>query len=363
MKYKPDWEETKQKYTAWWAGDYFGRCAMAVYSPKSGLGDSKPPELPAKTEDRWLDFDYLRASNEYRMSRTFYGGEAFPKWTPGYPGWDFIPAYLGAEVQLAEDTGWLQPMMEKGALTDYDFRDFKIREDNKWWKFAKKIHSLAVSEAAGKSLPGIQAIGASGDTLACLRSSGRLLYDLCDCPEYVAEFDYYLAEMWIEVYDTFYDIIKGGAGGSTCWFDLWSPGKFYSIQNDFAYMISPKMFEDIFLPGIALQARHLDNVVYHVDGIGNFAHVDRLLQLPEIRAYQILPGAGKPSPLHYMDVLKKVQAAGKNLFITIGPDEVSEALENLSAKGLFLQVFCRTEEEARQLLTDAERWSVVRKTV
>ncbi len=361
MKYKQDWEETKQRFQAWWAGDYFGRCAMAVYSPKNGLDDTKPPELPVKVEDRWLDFDYLRTANEYRLSRTFYGGEAFPKWTPGYPGWDFIPSYLGAEVKLAEDTGWVQPMIEKGNLTDYDYRDYKINNDNKWWNFAKEVLLLATAEAKGKSIPGIQAIGGSGDTLACMRSSGQLLYDLCDCPEYVAEFDYYLTKMWIEVYDTFYDIIKEAAQGSTNWFDLWSPGKFYSIQNDFAYMISPKMYNDIFLPSIELQANHLDNVVYHVDGVGNFAHVDQLLQLPKIQAFQILPGAGKPSPLYYMDVLKKVQAAGKNLFISIGPYEVMEALQNLSAKGLFLQVWCNTEEEARQLLINAEQWSVVRK--
>ncbi|MHC1696364.1 MAG: hypothetical protein AB9835_14095 [Eubacteriales bacterium] len=359
MEYKQDWEETKQRYKQWWAGEYFGRCAMAVCAPRNGRADIKPPELPARVEDRWLDFDYLKAVNDYHMSRTFYGGEAFPRWTPGYPGWDFIPSYLGAEVKLKEDTGWVQPLMEKGALTDYDYRDFKINQDNKWWKFAKEVHKLAAAEAKGKSVPGIQAIGASGDTLACMRSSNQLLYDLIECPEYVAKFDYYLTQMWIEVYDTFYDIITKEAQGSTCWFDLWSPGKYYSIQNDFAYMISPKMFNEIFLPSIELQANYLDNVIYHVDGVGNFNHVDQLLHIPGIQAFQILPGAGKPSALYYMDVLKKVQAAGKNLYINIGPDEVKDALQSLSAKGLFIQTWCGSEEDARQLLKNAGQWSVV----
>ena len=68
-------------------------------------------------------------------------------------------------------------------------------------------------------------------------------------------------------------------------------------------------------------------------------------------------GAGKPSPLHYADVLKKVQTAGKNLHITIPAEEVEHALSFLSARGLFIQASTQTEAEARALLKSAERWS------
>ena len=105
------------------------------------------------------------------------------------------------------------------------------------------------------------------------------------------------------------------------------------------------------------QTRFLDHCVYHVDGLGNFAHLDALLELPRLQAIQILPGAGKPSPLYYMDVLKKVQAGGKNLHISIGSGEVKTALKELSARGLFIQTRCETEDEARALLKNVERWS------
>ena len=164
-------------------------------------------------------------------------------------------------------------------------------------------------------------------------------------------------EVWFEVYDTFYEIVREAAGGSTCWFALWSPGKFYGSQNDFSYMISPAMFRDLFLATIERQTEFLDHSVYHVDGVGAFAHVDALCELPRLQALQILPGAGKPGPLHYMDVLKKVQSKGKNLHISIPAGEVERALKELSARGLFVSTNCDTEEEARQLLKDAERWS------
>lgn len=357
MLYKPDWDQTKQRFEAWWAGEVIDRCLIQVTAPKDGVGHADPPPVPAKVEDRWLDYDYLSAVNDYYMSRTFYGGEAFPIWNPGYPGWSFIPCYLGARVELSESTGWVYPIIEDGALTDHDYRDLVIPDDNPWWVRAREMVRFSVEQARGKSIPGVLAIGGCGDTLAALRGNEKLLTDLIDCPDYVREFDQYLMRQWIEVYEVMYQIIRETAGGSTCWFNLWSPGRFYAGQNDFAYMISPRMFRDIFLPSIEMQTSYLDHCVYHVDGIGNFAHVGALCELPRLQALQILPGAGKPSPLHYMDVLKKVQAAGKNLHISIPASEVETALSELSAKGLCVQTWCGSEAEAKELIRDCGKWS------
>jgi hypothetical protein len=120
------------------------------------------------------------------------------------------------------------------------------------------------------------------------------------------------------------------------------------------------MFRELFLPAIERQTRFLDWSIYHVDGVEAFAHVDALCELPRLHALQILPGAGRPGPLHYLDVLKKVQAAGKNLHVSFPPEEVKPALERLSARGLMICTWCRTEAEARQVLRDAEKWSVDR---
>jgi len=220
---------------------------------------------------------------------------------------------------------------------------------------------FSVEQGRGKFIPTVGALGGCGDTLAGLRGNLALLTDLVDCPDYVREFDQYLMRQWIGVYEGFYRITHEAAQGSTCWFPLWSPGKFYASQNDFAYMISPRMFREIFLPSIEMQTNFLDHAVYHVDGVGNFVHVDALLELPRLQALQILPGAGKPSPLHYMDVLKKVQAAQKNLHITIPPNEVEKALDELSVRGLFIHTYCDSEEQARLLIRKVKKWSTERR--
>jgi hypothetical protein len=122
-------------------------------------------------------------------------------------------------------------------------------------------------------------------------------------------------------------------------------------------MISPRTFGELFLPAIDKQVEYLDYTVYHLDGVGAFAHLSALLALSGLHAVQVLPGTGKPSPLHYPDVLRQVQAAGKNLHISIPAEEVQAALSLLSARGLFINTSCRTEQEARDLLKAAESWS------
>lgn len=356
LLYKPDWEETKERYMAWWHGEYFGRCALAVSAPRAQRANLSPPTAPADPAARWTDLDYIVALNEYEHASTFYGGEAFPIWSGGYPGHTAIPAFLGCPITLDETTGWWDPILTE---QDWDVTSLAIDPRNRWWQFTLELLRTAAAEAAGKSIPSIGAFGGCGDTLAALRGTERLIYDCVDYPDRVQAAELYLMDQWCNVYEKFYEIIHGAAQGSTCWFALWAPRRFYAAHCDFSYMISPRMFGDLFLPAIQKQTEFLDCAVYHLDGVGAFVHLPALLELPRLHAVQVLPGAGKPSPLHYMNELRQVQAAGKNLHISLGAEEVETALSLLSARGLFIQTWCRTEEEARDLLRAAEGWSRV----
>jgi len=358
LLYKDDWEEAKDRFRAWWAGEAIGRCALAVTAPRKDAPDVPEPQRPPTPEETWTDLDYRSALSHYRNARTFFGGEAFPVWDYGYPGNKRLAVFLGCPVTLDFDTGWLDPILTGDEI---DWQALTLDETNPRWQFTLRWLKRGASEAKGKSIPAVGAFGGCGDTLAALRGTDRLLYDVSDRPDQVRAADQHLMDLWCRAYDRFHAITKDAAEGSTCWFGLWSPGKFYAAQNDFSYMISPKMFRDLFVPTLERQTRFLDHTVYHVDGIGAFAHVDALCELPRLTALQILPGAGKPSPLHYIDVLRKVQARGKNLHITIPASQVRDALENLSARGLFMQTFCRSEDEARALIRNAARWSRDRK--
>jgi hypothetical protein len=354
LAYKPDWEDVKLRYQNWWAGEAFDRCLLWVVAPKDGLAHTAPPLPPQEPVQRWTDLDYIAELNRYEMERTFYGAEAFPVWTGGYPGHTSIPAYLGCPTTLDDATGWWHPILRE---EDFEVRGLRIETEGRWWKFNLDLLRRAVRECPGRAIPSIGAFGGSGDTLAALRGSDQLLYDVVERPDRVRDAELHLMEMWIEVYQTFYDILQEIAQGSTCWFPLWSPGKFYAAQCDFSCMISTKMFEELFIPAVEMQTKFLDHCIFHVDGVDAFRHVPMLCELPWLLAIQVSPEAGKPDALHYMDTLKCVQAHRKNLWIHLAPSRIEEALANLSARGLCISTSCQTEAAARALIENVRKWS------
>jgi len=356
--YKPDWEEVKKRYLAWWEGEVLDRCCIAVVAPKEGFNEGVP-RSPKDIIKRWTDLEYITKVNEYWHRHIFYGGEAFPIWEGGYAGHTSISTFLGCPIHLDHQTGWHEPILNED---NWNVHRLKIDKRNRWWKFTLKLLHTAVEKSKGKSIPSIGAFGGCGDTLAALRGNKKLLLDLYDCPERVRDAELYLMDMWIEVYNYFYNIIRESAEGATCWFGRWSPGHFYAVENDFSYMISPKMFQKLFLPAIERQLKFLDHAVYHSDGVEAFRHIPALCELPKLQAIQVLPGGGEPSPLHYMAILKYIQAKGKNLHISVKPDEVETTLMSLSARGLFITTSCETEEEARRLLEKTKDWSCEGKT-
>lgn len=351
---KPDWEAVKERMKAWWAREDIGRPAISIRAPKDGVPREEPPPPPEKVENRWLDTDYRKRLNDYNIRRTYYGGEAFPVWETG-DGWMQQAAYLGCPVNMDEHSGWLGSILHGESLSDHDYREL-VPQENELQRASENMHICAAKFAKGKSIPAIQALGAGTDVLAALRGTERLLTDCLECPDYLREFDQYLAKQWNDIHDRLYQITCEAAEGSTCWpgVGLWAPGRFYMLQCDFSYMISPEMFIELFLPGIEINANYLDYSVYHLDGVGAFAHVDALCQLPKLNGIQVLPGDGKPSALYYKDILKKVQDAGKNLQIYIAPHEISTALELLSPQGLLLTTWADSEEEAKDLLRMVE---------
>ena len=238
--------------------------------------------------------------------------------------------------------------------------DIAFDRNSQWWDFGIRMLKRATFESKGKCIPSIGAFGGTGDTLASLRDSNRLLYDVVDRPQLIRDSERRIIDFWYEVFDAFFGIVSPASdGGCTSWFPLWAPGKFYPTHNDFSYMISPHMYREIFLPMLRRQTEFLDYTVYHVDGIKAFVHIPMLCELPKMQALQILPGAGKPSPLYYVDALEAVQSRGKNLHITIPSNEVEQAVKTLSAKGLFIATSAGSESEARELIRIVERHSRV----
>jgi len=103
--------------------------------------------------------------------------------------------------------------------------------------------------------------------------------------------------------------------------------------------------------------------MYHLDGPEEIKHLDMLLEIPELKAIQWVPIPGKGHYRDWLPLFKKIQKAGKSLYFALGEGfgtsykDIEEILTEISPKGLFIDTYCGSEEEARWTIKNLDKWS------
>ena len=136
--------------------------------------------------------------------------------------------------------------------------------------------------------------------------------------------------------------------------DLWAPGQMMQMQCDVSVMMSTKMFATFAMPELEEQIQKQDYAVYHFDGIEQIRHLDCLLSLEGLRAIQWTHVAGQPTPSHYVEVLRRIQEAGKGVIVFAQPEDLPVLLDQLSAKGLYIHCSADDESQAREIIKFVE---------
>ena len=153
------------------------------------------------------------------------------------------------------------------------------------------------------------------------------------------------------IYATIYDAGRMQQFGSTSWLEMWSEGRTQAVQCDFCCMISPEHFRRFALPSLEHEIACLDHAVYHMDGPGQIRHLDDLLALRGLHTIQWVPGAGQPPATAWVEMLQKIQRAGKGVQVLATVEEVKALYRQLVAEKTFYWVLdCTSESEARALL-------------
>jgi hypothetical protein len=331
-----DWERIERDWRAWWAGELERPLVMVEgHEPPPGkaLADIGPEktftsEFPLETPvDEVLD--HYQAHLE---SRRFYG-DAWPRWWPNFgPG--IVAGFLGAHVHPVSRTVWFEPA-ERVSIKDlcpaYD-------ADNVWWQRVNSLTRIAVERWGDRVTVAHTDLGGNLDILASLRTTEGLLLDLHDAPDEVARLAGEVTRLWLHYYDELCAVIQKAGRGTTPWAPIWSPGRCYMLQSDFAYMISPQMFERFVLPDIAACCKVLDHGFYHLDGQGQIPHLDMLLSLERLRGIQWIPGDGQPPPERWLPLLKRVRDAGKLCQLFVSPQGARTIVRELDGRGFALHI-------------------------
>jgi 5-methyltetrahydrofolate--homocysteine methyltransferase len=335
------WARIRKDYADWWAGR-LERPLIAVtltgYEPRM-----PKPTLPIHhfTSFYGLDapVDKVLDTWQWRLEGQRYLGDGFPAIWPNF-GAGVMAAFLGCDLRNSIDggTAWFHPRQSREARDLH----FVTDQSNPWFRRVREIAQAADHRFGGLAQIGMTDLGGNLDILSSFRPGEQLLLDLYDCPAEVDRLTWEAHACWWEYFEALCATMPHNPG-YTAWTPIFSQEPYYMLQCDFCYMIGPKMFDRFVKPELAATCRRLKNAFYHLDGPGQLPHLDSLLEIPELKGVQWVPGAGQPGITKWPDVYRKILAAGKRIqiFSSQGIEHGLETLDVLAdqlgtAKGLIM---------------------------
>ena len=283
-------------------------------------------------------------------NRRFYG-ETFPVFWPNL-GPNVYAAFHGFELEYAEITSWV-----KHSVKDWDdLKRIKFSPDNEYFRGVEELTRVGLEKCAGKFMVGYTDLHGSLDCVADWRDQQQLCIDIMDNPEKVHAMLRLANENFLPVFDHFDEVLKAHGQLSVTWMEIPSRGKMHIPSCDFSAMISPETFGEFYLPSLQREVVHMTHNIFHIDGKGVLNHLDHILHIPQIQAYQWVQGIGDDFPiLQWIPVIKRIQAAGKGVVVDVQLSELEPFIDAMKPDGLFL---CIPAEESIQpdILKRLEKW-------
>ena len=352
--YVNDLDHIKNRYMEYWRMENHDRPLLNLTAPKEGavrIKRSPPPKqnpTPDDIKQRWWDTDLMVNTAREWMDATFYAGEAFPSACPNL-GPDIMAAFLGAELVYETYTSY-----SVNFVRDWVEHEFRFDENNVYWKKIVEMTERFLDDSQGDYVVGVTDLHPSIDCLVSMRGPENLCLDLYDCPDKVRGALAQVEAAFSEVLRRSYEMILKKQRGMTNWMGIYHSDSWYVSSMDFIYLISPDTFDEFAAPCIRSDAKIMGNNIYHLDGVGSLNHLDKLLEMPEIHGVQWVYGAGQPTASHWIDVLKRVQAAGKLVTIDCVPSDMPALFSaGLKPEGLLLSASCESESQCMQILSAA----------
>ncbi len=350
--WKPNLEETKKRYIDWW--NHKGIILNMWEHFQEGVkphADIPTPQPYKDLNQRWFDPEWRAEYLDWYVAHSSLMADMLPVAnTQLGPG--SLAAILGGVFEGGEDTIWIHPDPN---YTD----DIKFDPNHPNYLLHKELLKACKRKAQGHYYVGMPDLMEGLDVLAAIKGTDKVLLDTVMQPEVLEHQMQQINDIYFQVFDELYDIIREGDEMAFCYFSSWAPGKMSKLQSDISTMISVDDYHRFVQPFIREQCQKIDYTLYHLDGVGAMHHLDALLEIKELNAIQWTPGVGEPqggSPKWY-DLYKKILAGGKSImacWVTL--DELKPLLDHIGGDGVHLEMDFHNEREVEQAMRIIEEY-------
>lgn len=353
--WKPNLEETKKHYTDWW--NHKGIVLNMWEHFQEGVtphADVPMPPVPKTLDQKWFDPEWRAEYLDWYVAHSSMKADMLPVAnTQLGPG--SLAAILGGVFESGEDTIWIHPNPDYSDDIKFDIND----KANKNWQLHKDLLRACKKKADGNYFVGMPDLMEGMDVLAAMKGTDKVLLDTVMQPDVLERQMQQINDIYFQVFDELYDIIREGDEMAFCYFSSWAPGKMSKLQSDISTMISVEDYRRFVQPFIREQCRKIDYTLYHLDGVGAMHHLPALLEIEELNAIQWTPGVGEPqggSPKWY-DLYRKILDGGKSImacWVTL--DELRPLLDNIGGNGVHIEMDFHNEDEVEKALRIVEEY-------
>ncbi len=351
----PNWPKLRERYRAFWDMQLRDEAIIAhVQNPNP----HQPPPAPWMLEQS--DGKYCNPEKFYQLSRwrrtswNWYA-DLFRYLTPSY-GPNVFAGFCGGRPQFGADTVWHEPVMD--SLDQADRVHFE--EDNPYWKIHLDTLAYFSERCAGVRQLAMTDFGGPADWISTLMGTENFLIATIEEPDRMRDFAIRLAHECNRAFDLVRPQVTAANDGAANWMPVWSDRPMGTVQDDIAINLSPTMYREVFLPALQVMAAHTERTVLHWHD-GCHLHLDNLLAVDEIDLIQYGHDPNSPPFRQGLDNMRKIQAAGKRLFISCVEAEDAEFfIDNLDPRGLMMIINTSSDEASRRMVDDVHVWTARR---
>lgn len=278
---------------------------LGTYYPlhrfRAGHEIASGPLLPDDLDPWRFLADYRRLYDENREVEGdfIWSGEPFY----GVP---WLEAICGAAVIADPEHGSMRA--EPGAQLAPDWQLPPQKSVDGWVEKALEFVHMLQSLSDGRFPLATTLMRGLGDTLAAIHGSPDFVHSLIDHRERSRDLINDIVNRWIRFANAQLDeipLFHGGTG--THFYDLWLPGRGVVIQDDAVALLSPSLFEDLFLEAVETLIAQFDSTVMHLHP-GSYVPIEPLLST-DLTVIELHRDVGGKSVEELIPVYRRIQEA------------------------------------------------------